>query len=584
MNNNGNGTLATITPPNRTGIMSETRHNSNDPTPGKGPDNKATKKQTLKLDARLEPICDAIELQPKAIHVTLSDTAITMLLVTRKLREKRAGLVNLTTNTDLYPCSANLLVKLDFPKELKDDEQTLENVKEWNDYVKHIKDELKKRIVKQGERTAKFYQEAHLKNFFKLILVIAEGLATWHGKIERVTNTPLSTHAYGAVSIYCYFNTLDPRHELFTYLCEDQDLILKYFKQTYLTTASGKPLFSNKQLQDLSMLLPDAEDNHPATPPASPLRLHIDIDPGNDGSSMVVPPGANTTCAPVRLTTQPVQQQIATPATADDEDPTPPVPPKMEMVVYKVKDVLSDLVPPFFLDLARTVDVTQAEKKANAKLKAVLRQTKTIDMAKLLEANLATQQTVTPENMAVLVNSLIDQRIQSQAKQNKKALLKTTRKKSLGGAKAAKTSPGKHNNGGKPNGILKSNKQVAFNPEWPLTKQPKRHNTSPPNANYNRLWTQCRTPNPYANRPWTNNQLHYTPNTPGRGTGSGRGRGRGQNQGRRLQQRPGTWTRTVLTKYLATKLARDVKNIKNDASFNLRATANRVYGFVPNIK
>jgi hypothetical protein len=80
---------------------------------------------------------------------------------------------------------------LDFRKELKkDDEQTLENVKEWNDYVKHIKDDLKKRIVKQGERTAEFYQEAHLKLFFKLILVIAEGLATWHGEIE-VTDTPL---------------------------------------------------------------------------------------------------------------------------------------------------------------------------------------------------------------------------------------------------------------------------------------------------------------------------------------------------------------------------------------------------------
>jgi hypothetical protein len=91
--------------------------------------------------------------------------------------------------------------------------------------------------------------------------VIAEGL--------------LSTHAYSVVSVYCFFNTPDPQNEICTYLCEDQDSILKYFKQTYPATASGKPLFLNKQLQDLSMLLPDADDNPPATPPLSPLLAGI---------------------------------------------------------------------------------------------------------------------------------------------------------------------------------------------------------------------------------------------------------------------------------------------------------------------
>jgi hypothetical protein len=149
-----------------------------------------------------------------------------------------------------------------------------------------------------------------------------------------------------------------------------------------------------------------------------------------------------------------VQEELATPGTAPEADPTNPIPERMELVIYKVKDVLYDLVPP----LARTVDASQAEKKADAKLEAALKHNKTIDMAKLLEADLANQQTVAPENMEALVNSLVDQRISAQAKKTKKGLLKTIRKKSLGGAKAAKTPPGKQNNGGRPNGPSKSNK------------------------------------------------------------------------------------------------------------------------------
>jgi hypothetical protein len=531
MNNHGNGTHATITPPNRTGILSNRRHTSNEPTPGKGPDPNAAKKKQ-KLDARLEPIRDAIESQPKALQATLSDTAITMLLATRKLREKRAGLVNLTTNPDLYPRSANLLVKLDYPKELKDDEQTLENVKEWTDYIKHTKDELKKRIVKQGERTAEFFQEQRLKTFFKLILVISEGLTTWHGEIEGATELPLSTHAYGAASVYVFFNTLGPCNELFSYLCEPQETILREFKNTYLTTASGKRLFSDKQLQELSMLLPDPPEIILPPPPSSPLRLAPDD--GDGSSTQVGPP----TRAPERLTTQPVQEEAITPGTAPEADLTHPVPDRMELVIYKVKDVFFDLVPPLFLELARSVDASQAEKKADAKLEAALKQTKTIDMAKLLEADLANQQTVAPENMAALVNSLVDQRISAQAKKTKKGLLQTIRKKSLGGAKAAKTPPGKPNNGGKPNGPSKSNKRVAFvASDRPPTKRAKKHSTQNPNEDYNRLRAQRATPNPYTSRQRTpnHNNQRYPTNSPGRETsyrGSGRGRGRGRNQGR----------------------------------------------------
>jgi hypothetical protein len=179
----------------------------------------------------------------------------------------------------LYPHSANLsIVKLDFPKELKDNEPTLENVKEWTNYIKHVKDKLKKRIVKQGERTAKFYQEQRLKTFFKLILVITEGLTTWYGKIKGVTTTLLcDPHLQRVASVYSFFNTLVPCNELFFYLCETQDTILQDFKNTYLMTASDRRLFSDAQLQELSyMLLLDAANNPPpATPFASPIMTMV---------------------------------------------------------------------------------------------------------------------------------------------------------------------------------------------------------------------------------------------------------------------------------------------------------------------
>jgi anaerobic C4-dicarboxylate transporter len=145
--------------------VSATQHSANKPTTGKGPDPKAAKKHHLKLDAHLKPIRDVIESQPKVIQVTLSDTVITMLPDMWKLREKQAGLINLAMNTGLFPCSAKLLVILDYPKELKDDEQTLENVQEWNDFIKKTKNELKNKIVKEEERTADYYQEQCLLTF-----------------------------------------------------------------------------------------------------------------------------------------------------------------------------------------------------------------------------------------------------------------------------------------------------------------------------------------------------------------------------------------------------------------------------------
>jgi hypothetical protein len=117
-------------------------------------------------------------------------------------------------------------------------------------------------------------------------MVIVEGYATWHGKVEGVQTTPLSNHAYGAAMVYCYYNKLGACNELFTYLCKDQEILLRNFKQTHLTTASGKPLFSTKQLKELTMILPDAEEEPAA--PASPCRLNPIEERNDDNSSTII--------------------------------------------------------------------------------------------------------------------------------------------------------------------------------------------------------------------------------------------------------------------------------------------------------
>jgi hypothetical protein len=104
----------------------------------------------------------------------------------------------------------------------------------------------------------------------------------------------------------------------------------------------------------------------------------------------------------------------------------------MDNFIFKVKDVLFELIPPLFLKISHTVDASQAEKKVDAKLKAALKHKKTLDMARILKTDLADQQTVAPENMETLVNSLVDRQISSKEKQGKKALLQAVRKKIFG--------------------------------------------------------------------------------------------------------------------------------------------------------
>ena len=216
-----------------------------------------------------------------------------------------------------------------------------------------------------------------------------------------------------------------------------------------------------------------------------------------------------------------------------DPDAPHPVPAAMENVLYKAKEKIYDLIPTIFLDLVLTVELSHRELKANAKLEATLKKKKTLDLAKLLEADQASQGVVAPENMKELVNSLVDQRIELQGRQKTKALLNTAikeaRKKSLGEAKAAKTSPGKQGPGGTQKG---GSKRVTFGPTKPTSKRAKKTNTRQPESDYKQLARQRQNPNPYQNR--SNQPSSYNPRPSfhsGRGRFPGRGQGRGRSRG-----------------------------------------------------
>jgi hypothetical protein len=192
-------------------------------------------------------------------------------------------------------------------------------------------------------------------------------------------------------------------------------------------TASGQPLFSNLQLATLTYLLLALDT--PQSPP-SPQRIDSN---------------------------QPVtqEQDDAANVAATAASP-PPIPTELEHVMWQVKDRLYDLIKAIFLDMVLTVETSQRELRANAKLEAALKKKKTLDLAKILETDLANQYVVAPANMQDLVNQLVGKSNDHQKQQQKKDLLKATMKeaqnKSLGGAKAAKTPPSKQDHGGKPNG------------------------------------------------------------------------------------------------------------------------------------
>jgi hypothetical protein len=86
MRTHGNNDTATINPPPRARSATASSRNSNGPNPNLGSDSKLPPK--LKLDAHLESIREVIKTQPSAIQLTLSNTAVAMLLATKSLPDK----------------------------------------------------------------------------------------------------------------------------------------------------------------------------------------------------------------------------------------------------------------------------------------------------------------------------------------------------------------------------------------------------------------------------------------------------------------------------------------------------------------
>ena len=144
-----------------------------------------------------------------------------MLLATKTLRDKRAGFVNLTMNEGLIPKSCNIQAKLVYPQEMKDDDKTKENIQKWDDFIKKTREELKKQIIAQGDRTIQFLEEKRIELFNERLLVISEGYTAWYQELDGVTDTPLSANAYGAACLFCHYKTLESSNALFTYLCAE---------------------------------------------------------------------------------------------------------------------------------------------------------------------------------------------------------------------------------------------------------------------------------------------------------------------------------------------------------------------------
>jgi hypothetical protein len=174
--------------------------------------------------------------------------------------------------------------------------------------------------------------------------------------------------AYGTASVYCYYNTLGPHNQIFTYLGEEQDALLTAFKKAFLTTTTGNPLFSEHQLQNMTMLMPKEDP----TNLGSLHRLENKWNQSNsDGGTTVIDPRPSSQW----ITQTAVDLQMGTNANAnknrneegkeaENNYTTHPVPQNLENIIYKVKDVIFHLVPPLFLKLSHTIDVSQKCRQA----------------------------------------------------------------------------------------------------------------------------------------------------------------------------------------------------------------------------
>jgi hypothetical protein len=88
--------------------------------------------------------------------------------------------------------------------------------------------------------------------------------------------------------------------------------------------------------------------------------------------------------------------------------------------MHKVKEKLHDLILKLFLDLDLTVEMSHRKVKVNAKLEATLKTKKTLNLARILEEDQASQLAVTPKSTEDVVNTLAGKQIDYQGRQKQK--------------------------------------------------------------------------------------------------------------------------------------------------------------------
>jgi hypothetical protein len=208
----------------------------------------ASNKKQKQFDNRLAPVQELIESQPPAIKSLLSGTAIGLLLATQKLSSKQAGILAQRMKEDSFPRSVNIKAKLEVPRALKDDPQTIENLHQWNDCLDEVKKKLKVKVLAQSDRTCEFLHKERFGLFMEKIVAIAEGYGVYHRQLEGAEGAPLSDQTYGAAGVYCYYSRLPAGHEVFQYLGEDKTTSLTEVKAKYLFMADGSSAFHASQL------------------------------------------------------------------------------------------------------------------------------------------------------------------------------------------------------------------------------------------------------------------------------------------------------------------------------------------------
>jgi hypothetical protein len=440
----------------------------------------------------------------------------------------------------------NIKAKLEFPTALKDDAKTIENLHKWNEYLDKVKNKLKVQVLAQSDRTCEFLHEQRFGLFMEKIVAIAEGFGAYHRQLEGAEGAPLSDQAYGAVSVYCYYNRLLANHEIFKYLGKDKKTSMAEVQAKYLIAADGSSKFHASQLRELSDFSVTPEQAV-ATLFQLPPEVHTPVRPpggspmADDQSRNRPEPGEEeketdpTPHNPYRRVAVTLAQQ--TPPETEPQNGIGTEPSDAQVlaltgnarpVIYRIINILFDLVPPLFLQISDSTKEDQLVQKANAKLEAALKKKATLDMGQALDDSLAKEPTVAHENMEGLVQSIVQRQLKNEDKRKKneivKEALKEARKKSSGGEKGKKAKRNNKRNGESQNEPSKDSASPAQPP-----KHAKKKHSNDPDREYAQWqhWQQ----NPY----WSQGPPHTPPNShyypPGQGSSEGRGRGRGRGRG-----------------------------------------------------